>query len=52
MLTERSPAVKAFPVMIIFIIYNPACLELSATHKYSANVWEEQRKSSVSWMVA
>lgn len=43
-LTEHSPAIKAFLVMIIFIIYDPACLELSATQKYSVNVQEEQRK--------
>lgn len=43
-LTEHSPAIKAFLVMIIFIVYDPACLELSATQKYSVNVQEEQRK--------
>lgn len=37
-LTEHFPAVKAFPVMIIFIIYDPACLELSATQKYSVKL--------------
>lgn len=37
-LTEHSSALKAFPVMILFIIYDPACLELSATQKYSVNI--------------
>lgn len=32
--TQRFPAT---PVMIIFIIYDPACLNLSASQKFSVN---------------
>lgn len=37
MQTPRSPAIKVFLVMIVFIINDPACLNLSASQKYSVN---------------